>query len=52
MDIISHAPSYEEDPAYYNDSRVVYTDELSSRRDYITLLSCRKPSLSEYDEAP
>ena len=46
----ARAPSYEEDPWYYNDSRVMYTDELTARHDYIALMSCRKPSLSEYDE--
>lgn len=44
------SPSYEEDPTYYNDSRVEYIDELEARHDYLTLMSCRKPSLSEYDE--
>lgn len=46
----SRAPSYEEDPWYYDDSRVVFINELIARGDSITLQSCRKPSLSEYDE--
>jgi hypothetical protein len=50
MDKLSRAPTYDEDPAYYEYSRVMYIDELQARHDYSALMSCRKPSLSEYDE--
>ncbi len=50
MENVSRAPSYEEDPWYYDDSRVMYVDELAARGDHIALMSCRKPSLSEYDD--
>lgn len=51
MEYIAKSPSYEEDSVYYNDNRALYINVLLECCDYVTLMSCRKPSLSEYDEA-
>lgn len=52
MDTYSTAPTYDEDPAFYDYQRVNYVNMLEQHGDHISRMSGRKPSLSEYDEAP
>jgi hypothetical protein len=44
-------PSFQEDPAFYEDSRLLYINESVWFDDDIALASARKPSLCDYDGA-
>lgn len=49
-DYLSTPPSYDEDNAFWGDTRVKYIKWLNAVGDTATLGSCRKPSLSEYED--